>query len=54
MEGGPLFLGPYLQVEGMDQKTKPHIGEQNEIWVWGLRCFVSEEFGYKASGVLNG
>ena len=59
MEGGPLCLGPYLQVEGMDQKTKPHIeslvvGGQNEIWVWGLRCFVLEEFGYKASGVLNG
>ena len=59
MDGGPLHLGRYLKVEGMYQKTKPHIeslvlGEQNGIWVWGLRRIVSEEFGCKASGVLNG
>ena len=36
MDGGPLRLGRYLKVEGMYQKTKPHIEslvlrEQNGI-----------------------
>ena len=25
MDEGPLRWGPYLEVESMDQKTKPHI-----------------------------
>ena len=50
MVGGPLCLGPYLEVECMNQKTKLSIeshliGDQNDIWVVGLRCLVWEEFG---------
>ena len=50
MDGGSLHLGAYLEVECMNQKTKlsieSHIiGDQNDIWVVGLRCFVWEEFG---------
>ena len=50
MDGGPLHLGPYLEVECMNQKTKLSIeshliGDQNDIWVVGLRCLVWEEFG---------
>ena len=50
MVGGPLCLGPYLEVECMNQKTKlsieSHIiGDQNDIWVVGMRRFVWEEFG---------
>ena len=45
-----LCSGPYLEVECRNQKTKlsieSHIiGDQNDIWVVGLRCFVWEEFG---------
>ena len=45
-----LYLGPYLEVECMNQKTKLSIeshliGDQNDIWVVGLRCLVWEEFG---------
>ena len=40
-----LCLGPYLEVECMNQKTKlsieSHIiGDQNDIWVVGPRCFI--------------
>ena len=49
-DGGPLHLGPYLEVECMNQKTKLSIeshliGDQNDIWVVGMRRFVWEEFG---------
>ena len=41
MVGGPLRLGPYLEVECMNQKTKLSIeshliGDQNDIWVVGM------------------
>ena len=50
MVGGPLRLGPYLEVECMNQKTKLSIeshmiGDQNDMWVVGMRCFIWEEFG---------
>ena len=50
MDGGPLYLGPYVEVECIYQKTKLSIeshliGDQNDIWVVGLRCLVWEEFG---------
>ena len=50
MVGGPLRFGPYLEVECMNQKTmlsiESHIiGDQNDIWVVGLRCLLWEEFG---------
>ena len=46
-----LSLGPYLEVEYMNQKAKPHkpslvVVEQNYIRVLGLCFFVSEEFEY--------
>ena len=44
-----LSLGPYLEVEYMNQKAKPHkpslvVGVQNGIEVLGLYRFISEEF----------
>ena len=46
-----LSLGPYLDVEYMNQKSKLHkpslvVEEQNDIRVLGLCFFVSEEFEY--------
>ena len=46
-----LSLEPYLEVEYMNQKAKPHkpslvVEEQNDIRVLGLCFFVSEEFEY--------
>ena len=44
-----LCFGLVLKEKCINQKAKPHkpssvVGLQNGIWVFGLSCFVSEEF----------
>ena len=51
MKSFELHFGLVLNGKRMNQKAKPHkrslvVGDQNDILVLGLCCFVSEEFDH--------